>query len=103
MLIPVIGVICIGGVSGSGKSSLVNEVLFKRLGAELMRMKVRPGKCDRCLLYTSIDRLRLSATCALLERRDVIVVSSVSCIYGLGEPDDFAQMVICLLYTSRCV
>ena len=43
-----------------------------------------------------IDRLRLSATCALLERRDVIVVSSVSCIYGLGEPDDFAQMVISL-------
>ncbi len=35
------------GVSGSGKSSLVNEMLFKRLGAELMRMKVRPGKCDR--------------------------------------------------------
>ena len=43
-----------------------------------------------------IDRLRLSATCALLERRDVIVVSSVSCIYGLGEPDDFAKMVISL-------
>ena len=41
-----------------------------------------------------IDRLRLSATCALLERRDVIVVSSVSCIYGLGEPDDFARMMI---------
>ena len=38
-----------------------------------------------------IDRLRLSATCALLERRDVIVVASVSCIYGLGEPDDFCQ------------
>ena len=37
-----------------------------------------------------------AATCALLERRDVIVVSSVSCIYGLGEPDDFAQMVISL-------
>jgi excinuclease ABC subunit A len=35
------------GVSGSGKSSLVNEILFKRLGAELMRMKVRPGKCAR--------------------------------------------------------
>ncbi|WP_298031928.1 excinuclease ABC subunit UvrA [uncultured Dysosmobacter sp.] len=35
------------GVSGSGKSSLVNEVLFKRLGAELMRMKVHPGKCNR--------------------------------------------------------
>ena len=35
------------GVSGSGKSSLVNEVLFKRLGAELMRMKVHPGRCKR--------------------------------------------------------
>ena len=43
-----------------------------------------------------IDRLRLSATCALLERRDVIVVCSVSCIYGLGEPDDFAKMVVSL-------
>ena len=43
-----------------------------------------------------IDRLRLSATCALLERRDVIVVSSVSCIYGLGEPDDFAKLMISL-------
>ena len=48
-----------------------------------------------------IDRLRLSATCALLERRDVIVVSSVSCIYGLGEPDDFAQMVISLRQVFR--
>ena len=44
----------------------------------------------------AIDRLRLSATCALLERRDVIVVSSVSCIYGLGEPDDFAKLMISL-------
>ena len=43
-----------------------------------------------------IDRLRLSATCALLERRDVVVVASVSCIYGLGEPDDFAKMMISL-------
>jgi len=43
-----------------------------------------------------IDRLRLSATCSLLERRDVIVVSSVSCIYGLGEPEDFANMMISL-------
>ncbi len=43
-----------------------------------------------------IDRLRLSATCALLERRDVIVVASVSCIYGLGEPEDFAKMMISL-------
>ena len=41
-----------------------------------------------------IDRLRLSATASLIERRDVIVVSSVSCIYGLGEPDDYAHMMI---------
>ena len=43
-----------------------------------------------------IDRLRLSATASLLERRDVIVVSSVSCIYGLGEPEDFAAMMVSL-------
>ena len=43
-----------------------------------------------------IDRLRLSATAALFERRDVIVVSSVSCIYGLGEPEDFEKMMISL-------
>ncbi|MCI8538131.1 MAG: excinuclease ABC subunit UvrB [Oscillospiraceae bacterium] len=43
-----------------------------------------------------IDRLRLSATASLLERRDVIVVASVSCIYGLGEPEDFAKMMVSL-------
>ncbi|MBQ3134629.1 MAG: excinuclease ABC subunit UvrB [Oscillospiraceae bacterium] len=43
-----------------------------------------------------IDRLRLSATASLMERRDVIVVSSVSCIYGLGEPADFAKMMVSL-------
>ena len=43
-----------------------------------------------------IDRLRLSATASLMERRDVIVVSSVSCIYGLGEPEDFAKMMVSL-------
>ena len=43
-----------------------------------------------------IDRLRLSATFSLLERRDVIVVASVSCIYGLGEPEDFAGMAVSL-------
>ncbi len=41
-----------------------------------------------------IDRLRLSATASLIERRDVVVVSSVSCIYGLGEPEDFAKMMV---------
>ena len=43
-----------------------------------------------------IDRLRLAATASLMERRDVIVVSSVSCIYGLGEPEDFAKMMVSL-------
>ena len=41
-----------------------------------------------------IDRLRLSATASLLERRGVIVVASVSCIYGLGEPEDFEKMMV---------
>ena len=43
-----------------------------------------------------IDRMRLSATAALTERRDVIVVASVSCIYGLGSPDDYEKMSISL-------
>ena len=43
-----------------------------------------------------IDRLRHSATSALFERRDVIVVSSVSCLYGLGDPIDYKNMVISL-------
>lgn len=41
-----------------------------------------------------IERLRLSATAALLSRRDVIVVASVSCIYGLGSPEDYRKMVL---------
>ena len=45
------------GVSGSGKSSLVNEVLFKRLGAELMRMKVYPGKCERIEGIEYLDKV----------------------------------------------
>ena len=43
-----------------------------------------------------IDKLRLSATMALVERKDVIIVSSVSCIYGLGSPVDYKEMVISL-------
>ena len=45
------------GVSGSGKSSLVNEILFKRLGADLMRMKTRPGKCDRIEGIEYLDKV----------------------------------------------
>lgn len=43
-----------------------------------------------------IDRLRLSATSALVSRRDVIVVASVSCIYGLGSPKDYLEMMVAL-------
>ena len=43
-----------------------------------------------------IDKLRLSATASLVERKDVIVVSSVSCIYGLGEPENFEKMMVSL-------
>lgn len=43
-----------------------------------------------------IDKLRLSATASLIERKDVVVVASVSCIYGLGSPADFENMVIYL-------
>lgn len=43
-----------------------------------------------------IDKLRLSATASLSERKDVIVVASVSCIYGLGSPDDYQEMVVSL-------
>lgn len=43
-----------------------------------------------------IDKLRLSATASLSERKDVIVVASVSCIYGLGSPDEYQQMIVSL-------
>ena len=45
------------GVSGSGKSSLVNEILFKRLGADLDRMKTRPGRCDRIDGIEALDKV----------------------------------------------
>ena len=56
---------------------------------------------DTCIAKDSaindeIDKLRLSATMALAERRDVIIVASVSCIYGLGSPVDYQNMVISL-------
>ncbi|WP_343101847.1 excinuclease ABC subunit UvrB [Romboutsia sp. MSSM.1001216sp_RTP31141st1_G3_RTP31141_220114] len=43
-----------------------------------------------------IDKLRHSATAAILERRDVIIISSVSCIYGLGDPEDYRQLMVSL-------
>ena len=43
-----------------------------------------------------IDKLRLSATSSLSERKDVIIISSVSCIYGIGSPDDYQNMIISL-------
>ncbi|MCK9556039.1 excinuclease ABC subunit UvrB [bacterium] len=50
-----------------------------------------------------IERLRLSATASLLSRRDVIIVASVSCIYGLGSPEDYENMVICLKAGSEAL
>lgn len=43
-----------------------------------------------------IDKLRLSATASLVERKDVVVIASVSCIYGLGSPDDYMDMMVSL-------
>jgi len=48
-----------------------------------------------------IDRLRHAATTALLTRRDVIIVASVSCIYGIGSPDDYAEMSISVTVGER--
>ena len=48
-----------------------------------------------------IDRMRHSATRALLERKDVIIVSSVSCIYGLGSPDSYKNLAIDLSLNQR--
>ena len=48
---------CVTGVSGSGKSSLINEVLFKALGAQLNRMKVRPGKHDTIEGMEQLDKV----------------------------------------------
>jgi excinuclease ABC subunit B len=49
-----------------------------------------------------IDRLRLSATSSLLERRDVIIVASVSCIYGLGSPQDYKELVLTVNKNEVC-
>lgn len=49
-----------------------------------------------------IDRMRLSATRSLLEREDVIIVSSVSCIYGLGLPEYYSQMLLTLSVGQKC-
>ena len=48
-----------------------------------------------------IDRMRHSATCALMSRKDVIIVSSVSCIYGLGSPDEYSDMAVHLFYNQK--
>ncbi len=48
-----------------------------------------------------IDKLRHSATCALFERRDVIIVASVSCIYGLGDPEQYSALVLSLRQGER--
>ena len=47
-------------------------------------------------INSEIDRLRLASTSSLVSRRDVIIVASVSCIYGLGSPEDYRQMMVAL-------
>src|SRR5207244_6195180 len=49
------------------------------------------------LINENLDRLRLAATSALVSREDVLVVASVSCIYGLGSPSDYKRMIIRLV------
>src|ERR1700730_5079361 len=49
------------------------------------------------MINENIDRLRLAATCALVSRPDVIIVASVSCIYGLGSPADYKRMMVRLV------
>lgn len=49
-----------------------------------------------CAVNDEIDRLRLSATASLTERKDVVVIASVSCIYGLGSPEEYQQLVVSL-------
>ncbi len=55
--IPLGKLICVTGVSGSGKSSLINEVLYKTLAAEKNRVKVRPGKCDGIEGLEDVDKV----------------------------------------------
>lgn len=52
-------------------------------------------------LNDELERLRLSATRSLMEREDVIIVSSVSCIYGLGSPEEYGEMIIYLQVTNQ--
>lgn len=57
-----------------------------------------------CAINDEIDRMRHSCTSALLERKDVIVIASVSCIYGLGDPEDYRDLMVNLrpgMYKSR--
>ena len=105
------------GLSGSGKSSLAFDTIYaegqRRYVESLSLIHIFVSYYDYyqpeayiphtdtfiekdSAINEEIDRLRLSATASLMERRDVIVVSSVSCIYGLGEPEDFAKMMVSL-------
>ncbi|MFH0794049.1 MAG: DEAD/DEAH box helicase family protein, partial [bacterium] len=49
-----------------------------------------------------LDKMRLSATRSLVERRDVLIVASVSCIFGIGSPEDFSRMVVLVEDGTRC-
>jgi excinuclease ABC subunit A len=55
--IPLGRFVCVTGVSGSGKSSLINEILYKTLAAQINRSRVKPGKCDRIEGIENIDKI----------------------------------------------
>ena len=57
------------GVSGSGKSSLVNEILFKRLGADLMRMKTRPARAAREIILSPRNPRNISGKTVMMSMR----------------------------------
>jgi len=107
------------GVTGSGKTFTMAKTLAAQLYGEFKEMfpdnaveyfvsyydyyqpEAYVPSSDTYIAKDSsvneeIDKLRLSATAALIERRDVIVIASVSCIYGLGEPENFEQMMVSL-------
>jgi excinuclease ABC subunit B len=73
-------------------SSAITTIISRR---HIYRPRTHISRKDSSI-NDEIDKLRHSATAALFERRDVIIVASVSCIYGLGDPEDYTELMISL-------
>ena len=90
------------GVTGSGKTfTMENAVEYFVSYYDYYQPEAYVPQTDTYIAKDSaineeIDKLRLSATAALVERKDVIVIASVSCIYGLGSPEDYLGMMVSL-------